>query len=70
MMKFWWIAMTNRLFGWHWVLIEFAGSRITRLVRKAPNGQLCYKCYGVELLGDRPFEPLTWQEDAANSKVT
>jgi hypothetical protein len=39
------INLTNKLFGFDWVIINFAGIDITRRIKKFPNGREYIKIY-------------------------
>lgn len=62
----WFVWLTNRLFGWHWIAVQFGYTDYFRRIKRAPNGRPYIKLYGdIEFLDEmhRPTKPLTWTED-------
>lgn len=66
-----WVKLTFWLFGWHWVVLKFAGEDIYRRIKFSPVKRAYVEFYGQLMFLDeptRPFRQLTWVGDAFQAK--
>lgn len=59
-----WQKLMNKIFGWHYVAIQYGFDIDVYKVVKAPSGKLYAKCYGTLVpLSSHKYEPMTWKEE-------